>query len=48
MLDDLLPITVAKTEMSAELWNSAVRVLDTNWAGDHMVPSRRLYPHQWS
>ncbi|GIM89368.1 MGH1-like glycoside hydrolase domain-containing protein [Paractinoplanes toevensis] len=34
--------------MSAELWNSAVRVLDTNWAGDHMVPSRRLYPHQWS
>ena len=36
------------TEMSAELWNSAARVLDTNWAGDHMVPSRRLYPHQWS
>ncbi|MET3426930.1 hypothetical protein BJ973_006142 [Actinoplanes tereljensis] len=34
--------------MSAELWNSAVRVLETNWAGDHMVPSRRLYPHQWS
>ncbi|WP_189078990.1 MGH1-like glycoside hydrolase domain-containing protein [Mangrovihabitans endophyticus] len=34
--------------MSAELWNSAVRVLDKNWAGDHMVPSRRLYPHQWS
>ncbi|WP_239117630.1 MGH1-like glycoside hydrolase domain-containing protein [Paractinoplanes ferrugineus] len=34
--------------MSAELWNSAVRVLDINWAGDHMVPSRRLYPHQWS
>lgn len=37
-----------KSEMSAELWNSAVRVLDLNWAGDHMVPSRRLYPHQWS
>ena len=36
------------TEMSAELWNSAARVLDTNWSGDHMVPSRRLYPHQWS
>jgi hypothetical protein len=34
--------------MSAELWNSAVSVLDANWAGDHMVPSRRLYPHQWS
>ena len=35
-------------EMSAELWNSAVSVLDANWADDHMVPSRRLYPHQWS
>ena len=34
--------------MSAELWNSAARVLETNWSGDHMVPSRRLYPHQWS
>ena len=34
--------------MSAELWKSAVRVLDHNWSGDHMVPSRRLYPHQWS
>ncbi len=36
------------TEMSAELWNSAASVLETNWSGDHMVPSRRLYPHQWS
>jgi hypothetical protein len=34
--------------MSAELWNSAVRILDQNWSGDHMVPSRHLYPHQWS
>jgi len=34
--------------MSAELWNSAARVLDLNWSGDHMVPSRLLYPHQWS
>ena len=34
--------------MTAELWNSAARVLDINWAGDHMVPSRHLYPHQWS
>jgi hypothetical protein len=34
--------------MSAELWNSAVSVLDANWSDDHMVPSRRLYPHQWS
>ncbi|MEV6346885.1 trehalase family glycosidase [Actinoplanes sp. NPDC051851] len=36
------------TDLSAELWQSAVRVLDINWSGDHMVPSRRLYPHQWS
>jgi Trehalase len=41
-------LTTAVTEMSAELWNSAVRVLETNWTGDHMVPSRKLYPHQWS
>jgi hypothetical protein len=34
--------------MSAELWNSAAAVLDANWSDDHMVPSRRLYPHQWS
>ncbi|MEU8270582.1 hypothetical protein AB0B89_25915 [Sphaerisporangium sp. NPDC049002] len=26
----------------------AVRVLSANWDGDHTVPSRRLYPHQWS
>jgi hypothetical protein len=40
-----LPVTV---EMSAELWKSAARVLDMNWSVDHMVPSRLLYPHQWS
>ncbi|WP_433301346.1 MGH1-like glycoside hydrolase domain-containing protein [Actinoplanes sp. CA-030573] len=34
--------------MSAELWNSAVRVLENNWQDDHTVPSRALYPHQWS
>lgn len=34
--------------MSAELWKSAVHVLDANWSNDHMVPSRLLYPHQWS
>ncbi|KUL27277.1 MGH1-like glycoside hydrolase domain-containing protein [Actinoplanes awajinensis] len=39
---------VAVSDPSAELWQSAARVLDTNWSGDHMVPSRRLYPHQWS
>jgi hypothetical protein len=40
--------SAAVTEISAELWKSASRVLETNWAGDHMVPSRRRYPHQWS
>jgi hypothetical protein len=40
--------TVAVTDLSAELWQSAVRVLDVNWSGDHTVPSHRLYPHQWS
>jgi hypothetical protein len=48
MHDQLPPTSALVTEMSAELWNSAARVLETNWAGDHMVPSRRLYPHQWS
>ncbi|GAA4598299.1 hypothetical protein BJY16_002663 [Actinoplanes octamycinicus] len=38
----------AVSDLSAELWQSAARVLDTNWSGDHTVPSRRLYPHQWS
>lgn len=34
--------------MSAEIWKSAAEVLELNWSGDHMVPSRLLYPHQWS
>jgi hypothetical protein len=42
------PHVAVTTEMSAELWNSAVRILDLNWSTDHMVPSRLLYPHQWS
>ena len=49
MFDDLPATSVAVTrEMSAEIWNSAARVLDMNWSTDHMVPSRLLYPHQWS
>src|SRR3954447_5609435 len=40
--------TPVTSEMSAELWKSATRVLDLNWFGDHTVPSRLLYPHQWS
>ncbi len=42
------PSAAVNPEMSAELWNSAARVLDRNWSADHMVPSRHLYPHQWS
>ncbi|GID26763.1 trehalase [Paractinoplanes brasiliensis] len=45
---DSPPLPGPMTEMSAELWNSAARVLEINWQDDHMVPSRRLYPHQWS
>ncbi|GID55803.1 MGH1-like glycoside hydrolase domain-containing protein [Actinoplanes couchii] len=33
---------------SADLWRSATRVLDQNWTGRYTVPSRTLYPHQWS
>jgi hypothetical protein len=31
-----------------DLWHEAVSVLQGNWDGDYTVPSRRLYPHQWS
>jgi Glycosyl hydrolase family 63 C-terminal domain len=30
------------------LWRVAASILDGNWSGDHTVPSRTLYPHQWS
>jgi mannosylglycerate hydrolase MGH1-like protein len=30
------------------LWQLAVTTLDHNWRHDHTVPSRTLYPHQWS
>lgn len=30
------------------LWRRATAVLDANWERDHTVPSRALYPHQWS
>ncbi len=42
------PTLAVNTDMSADLWNSAAHVLDSNWSHDHTVPSRRLYPHQWS
>jgi hypothetical protein len=31
-----------------QLWQLAVTTLDRNWRHDHTVPSRTLYPHQWS
>ncbi|MEO8511695.1 MAG: hypothetical protein ABI534_10720 [Chloroflexota bacterium] len=32
----------------AELLEAARAVLDANWTGGFTVPSRDLYPHQWS
>jgi hypothetical protein len=32
----------------AELVKAAKAVLDANWTGGSTVPSRDLYPHQWS
>ncbi|MFL6074923.1 MAG: MGH1-like glycoside hydrolase domain-containing protein [Mycobacteriales bacterium] len=34
--------------MTGELRGAAARVLAANWAGAWTVPSRTLYPHQWS
>ncbi|MGX7670328.1 MGH1-like glycoside hydrolase domain-containing protein [Plantactinospora sp. DSM 117369] len=35
-------------EADAETWRGAAAILATNWTGTHTVPSRTLYPHQWS
>ncbi|MGC4806229.1 MGH1-like glycoside hydrolase domain-containing protein [Micromonospora sp. DT233] len=35
-------------ESLAALRRLAVATLDANWEHDHTVPSRTLYPHQWS
>nr|WP_234361723.1 hypothetical protein [Plantactinospora sp. BB1] len=32
----------------AETWRGAAAILAANWTGTHTVPSRTLYPHQWS
>jgi hypothetical protein len=38
-----------RRELSDEqLWQTAEKVLAGNWSRDHTVPSRSLYPHQWS
>ncbi|MEV4826565.1 hypothetical protein [Micromonospora sp. NPDC049274] len=39
--------TGGSTEL-AGLRRLAVATLDANWEHDHTVPSRTLYPHQWS
>jgi Mannosylglycerate hydrolase MGH1-like glycoside hydrolase domain len=36
------------TDLMTALKTTAENVLLANWSGDHMVPSRTLYPHQWS
>ncbi|MEV0430052.1 hypothetical protein [Micromonospora sp. NPDC050495] len=38
----------AGAERLAALRRLAVSTLDANWEHDHTVPSRTLYPHQWS
>ncbi|WP_262285291.1 hypothetical protein [Micromonospora sp. MA102] len=35
-------------ERAARLRRLALATLDANWEHDHTVPSRTLYPHQWS
>ncbi|MFD0967434.1 MGH1-like glycoside hydrolase domain-containing protein [Plantactinospora endophytica] len=30
------------------MWRGAAAILAANWTGSHTVPSRTLYPHQWS
>lgn len=36
------------TARGTALWAAAAEVLEENWAGASTVPSRGLYPHQWS
>ncbi|MEV4482969.1 MGH1-like glycoside hydrolase domain-containing protein [Micromonospora coxensis] len=38
----------AAGERTAALRRLAIVTLDANWEHDHTVPSRTLYPHQWS
>ncbi|MFI2713597.1 MGH1-like glycoside hydrolase domain-containing protein [Micromonospora sp. NPDC018662] len=38
----------AGAERDARLRRLALATLDANWEHDHTVPSRTLYPHQWS
>ncbi|MFC4590096.1 MGH1-like glycoside hydrolase domain-containing protein [Sphaerisporangium corydalis] len=42
------PLPPVGPEEARAITRDAVRVLVANWEGCHTVPSRRLYPHQWS
>ncbi|MFE1287045.1 hypothetical protein [Streptomyces sp. NPDC058751] len=42
------PLVYEPGEPSGSLHLRASRVLDDNWTGTSTVPSRGLYPHQWS
>ena len=42
------PAPAPGPERAANLRRLAVATLDGNWEHDHTVPSRTLYPHQWS
>jgi hypothetical protein len=41
-------VRAAPEESDETLWREAAAVLDGNWTGTYTVPSRTLYPHQWS
>lgn len=43
-----VPVTALDTGALADLRARAARVLRANWTGASTVPSRALYPHQWS
>src|SRR5919198_2457098 len=43
-----LSLRSAAAPRSSSLHERAARVLDANWTGTSTVPSRGLYPHQWS
>jgi hypothetical protein len=38
----------APDDVHSRLADNAREVLQANWVGRYTVPSRRLYPHQWS
>ncbi|NEB04345.1 hypothetical protein [Streptomyces sp. SID13726] len=42
------PIAYDPPDPPHPLHTAAARVLETNWTGASTVPSRSLYPHQWS